>query len=88
MGVACVGEGEGGVSFCAIVGGGRKVVIVTMATLLHCIQWLLEQQLLNQVTKVTVSGCAGSDVMSYFAAGVGKHGRDRFSPLSPSLPPH
>ena len=52
VGVACE-EGRGdSVTLCALVEEGRKVWMVTTATLLTCIQFLLQDNLLDQVTKV------------------------------------
>ena len=55
VGVACrLGKGEE-VNLCIIVDGGKKVVMVTMATLPQCIQFMVQEELnlMEQVTKVT-----------------------------------
>ena len=53
VGVACGGKvgGDAG-NACIIVDGGKKVVMVTMATLLQCVQFLLGEELMEQATKV------------------------------------
>ena len=97
VGVACdVWRGEGGgdgITVCAIVEGGRKVFIVTMATLASCIQCLLKEQLLDQVTKVTpLPGPAPLSECDVIIAGVCScEGDDSFAALPHSplhLPPH
>ena len=53
MGVACEGGRVEDITLCILVDEGRKVLMVTMATLLRCIQSLLQEKLMDQVTKVT-----------------------------------
>lgn len=52
MGVACEGGSGDNVTLCALVEGGRRVLVVTMESLLHSIQFLVQEQLLGQATKV------------------------------------
>ena len=54
VGVACEGGRRDRVTVCALVEGGRKVLVVTLATLMQCIQCLVQENLLEQVTTVTV----------------------------------
>lgn len=53
--VACEGGLSDGVTVSVLVEGGRKVVVVTVATLGRCIEYLVQERLLDQTTKVTVA---------------------------------
>jgi hypothetical protein len=60
VGVACrLGKGEE-VNLCVIVDGGKKVVMVTMATLPQCIQFMVQEELnlMEQVTKLVCANMA------------------------------
>lgn len=54
VGVACEGGSGDNVTVCVLVEGGRRVLVVTMESLIHSIQFLVKEQLLGQATEVPV----------------------------------
>lgn len=52
VGVACKSGSGDNVTVCVLVEGGRRVVVVTLESLIHSIQYLVKEQLLGQATKV------------------------------------